>query len=86
MTKLGYLCISITLNSNTMRYRSSEEHAKLTDEFLKPLKAVRISAGADGEGGRGQFDVVTQRWRVTHELSDDVPFRVLFEERVATWW
>jgi len=80
MTKLRYLCISIRMDPKFARYRSLEEHNKLTEEFLKPLKAVKISAGAHGNGKRGQFNFVTKGWRVTSKLSDDIPFRILYEE------
>ena len=83
MTKLRYLCFSITIVNKALHHLSSENYDKLVDEFLKPLKAVKIPAGVDGQAGRGQFDLVTRGWRVTHELSGDVPFRVFFDERPA---
>ncbi|KAL9639345.1 MAG: hypothetical protein Q9164_000980 [Protoblastenia rupestris] len=56
-----------------MEWRTPEANGQLADEFLEPLKAVKVSGG--------QFDVVTQGWRVPHKLTDDMPFRILFEER-----
>lgn len=79
MTNLEYLCITSAafFNGPLEPNKSPEERAKLIDEYLEPMKVIKIAGRG---GGKGQFDFVTQGWRISHVLSPDLPFRVLFEE------
>ena len=58
MTSLRYLCINISQMRSDFDLRSQDENANLIDGLLAPLKSIKVEQG-------GQFDVISQGWRVT---------------------
>ncbi len=75
MTSLRYLRITMLQGSFSRSFDtySQERNAENVNELLEPLKSIDIASRG------GSFEVVTQGWRVPHELPNDLPFRVIQE-------
>lgn len=72
MPNLTYLCITIVQDAFRLESRSPDRNVELLNGLFEPLKSIKVVS-------EGQFDVVTQGWRLPFELTD-APFRLL-EER-----